>query len=121
MSNKIYPCLWFDAKAQEAAEFYCSIIPNSKILESTPIATTYELDGSRYMNINGGSAFQFNESISIVVTCENQDEVDFYWEKLMLGGKESMCGWLKDKYGVSWQVVPSVLGELMSVQIKHQK
>jgi predicted 3-demethylubiquinone-9 3-methyltransferase (glyoxalase superfamily) len=113
MSDKIYPCLWFDGKAHEAADFYCDIFPNSKIVNKTPMVAVYELNGSKYMNLNGGPEYKFNEAISMVVTCENQEEIDYYWTKLTDGGKEGKCGWLKDKFGVSWQVVPKILGELM--------
>lgn len=114
MSHKIYPCLWLDGQAHEAADYYCSIFPNSRILNKTPLVAVFELDGIRHMTLNGGPEFAFNEAISLVVTCENQEEVDYYWDKLTAGGKESKCGWLQDKFGVSWQIVPAVLGELMS-------
>jgi len=121
MTNKTYPCLWFNDKAHEAADYYCSIFPNSKILNKTPLVAVYELDGQRYMNFNGGPEYTFNEAISIVVSCENQEEVDYYWNKLTEGGEIGKCGWLKDKYGVSWQVVPKILGELMSDEEKAPK
>lgn len=114
MQKEIYPCLWFDGKAYEAAEFYCSVFKDSEILETNPVVTTFRLNGKKFMSLNGGNMFTFNESISFVISCENQDEIDYYWAKLTEGGEESMCGWLKDKYGVSWQVVPENLGELMS-------
>ena len=119
--NKTYPCLWFDGKAHEAADFYCSIFPDSKILNKTPMVAVYEIDGNRYMNLNGGPEFTFNEAISIVVSCDNQEEVDYYWSKLTDGGEEGKCGWLKDKFGVSWQIVPKVLSELMSDEQKAPK
>ena len=121
MNNKTYPCLWFDGKAHEAADYYCSIFPNSKILNKTPFVAIYELEGSRYMNLNGGPEFKFNEAISIVVSCENQKEVDYFWNKLSEGGEEGKSGWLKDKFGVSWQIVPEVLGELMNDTEKAPK
>ena len=114
MANLIYPCLWFDGKAHEAADYYCGIIPNSKILNKTPMVAVYELNGSRYMNIDGGPEFKFSEAMSIVVSCSTQEEIDQYWEKLSDGGEEGKSGWLKDKYGVSWQIVPEILGPLMS-------
>ncbi|MFM7022452.1 MAG: VOC family protein [Flavobacteriales bacterium] len=114
MKNPIYPCLWFDGKAKEAAEFYCSVFKNSKITASNPMVTMFEVEGKKFMCLNGGPHFKFNEAVSFVIDCETQEEIDYYWEKLTAGGSESMCGWLKDKYGVSWQVVPAVLGKLMS-------
>ena len=121
MSNKIYPCLWFDGDAQSAADFYCSIFPNSKILNQTPFVSVYELDGNRYMNLNGGPEFKFNEAISLVISCDNQEELDYFWNRLTEGGEEGKCGWMKDKFGVSWQIVPKILGELMSDQEKAPK
>ncbi|UBM60184.1 VOC family protein [Marinilongibacter aquaticus] len=115
MENSIYPCLWFDGKAQEAAAFYCSVFKNSKITASNPMVVNFELNGKKFMGLNGGPHFQFNEAVSFVIQCENQDEIDYYWTKLTAeGGIESQCGWLKDKFGLSWQVVPSVLPKLMS-------
>ncbi len=114
MKKQIMPCLWFDGKAQEAAEFYCSVFKNSRIKESTPMVVTFEINGQPFMGLNGGPDFKFNEAVSFVVNCENQAEIDYYWEKLAQGGKEDQCGWLKDKFGVSWQIVPEVLGQLMS-------
>lgn len=114
MINPIYPCLWFDGQAKEAAEYYCSIFPNSKIFSTNPIVAVFELNGAKFMALNGGPEFKFSESISFVVSCETQEEIDYYWEKLGAGGEEGKCGWIKDKYGVSWQVVPAVLGKLMN-------
>lgn len=115
MSHPISTCLWFDGKAKEAAEFYCSIFKESKITSINPMVVTFELNGSKYMGLNGGPQFKFNEAISLVVYCDTQEEIDHYWEKLIAGGgNESMCGWLKDKFGVSWQIVPAILGKLMS-------
>jgi predicted 3-demethylubiquinone-9 3-methyltransferase (glyoxalase superfamily) len=115
MNNPIYPCLWFDGKAKEAAEFYCSVFKDSKIITDTPMVVQFELNGSRFMGLNGGPHFKFNEAVSLVVNCENQEEIDYYWEKLTgEGGQESLCGWLKDKYGLSWQIVPSNMGKLMT-------
>lgn len=114
MGKDIYPCLWFDGKAYEAAEFYCSIFKDSEIVETNALVTIFKLNGNKFMNLNGGNMFTFNEAVSFVISCENQDEIDYYWAKLTEGGEESMCGWLKDKYGVSWQVVPYNLGQLMS-------
>lgn len=114
MKNPIYPCLWFDGQAKAAAEFYCSVFKNSSIIADTPIVVTFELNGRKFMGLNGGPHFKFNEAVSFVIDCETQDEIDYYWNRLTEGGEESMCGWLKDKFGVSWQVVPTVLAELMS-------
>lgn len=122
MNNPIYPCLWFDGKAKEAAEFYCSVFKDSRILTDTPMVVQFELNGSRFMGLNGGPHFKFNEAVSLVVNCENQEEIDYYWEKLTgEGGQESMCGWLKDKYGLSWQIVPSNMGKLMTDPARAQR
>lgn len=114
MNNQIYPCLWHDGNAQEAAEFYCGIFNNSRITESTPMVVNFELNGRKFMGLNAGPMFKFNEAISFVVDCETQQEIDYYWNKLSEGGSEGQCGWLKDKFGVSWQIVPTVLGKLMT-------
>ena len=124
--QKITPCLWFDTDGEEAAEFYTSIFPNSRIVEVTRygsagpraegsvMTVNFELDGQRFIALNGGPDFKFNEAISLEVDCETQDEVDSYWSALTEGGEEGPCGWLKDKYGVSWQIVPKILTELIS-------
>ncbi len=115
MTREIYLCLWFNTEAGEAAEYYCSIFENSKILSSNPIVTMFELNGKTFMALNGGPNFKFNEAVSFVVNCKDQQEIDHYWDSLTAnGGAESMCGWCKDKYGVSWQIVPEILGTLMS-------
>lgn len=114
MTNQIHPCLWFDGQAKEAADFYCSIFENSKVTVDTPLVVNFELNGKKFMGLNGGPLFKFNEAISFVIDCETQEEIDYYWDKLTEGGEESQCGWLKDKFGVSWQVVPTILGKLMS-------
>jgi predicted 3-demethylubiquinone-9 3-methyltransferase (glyoxalase superfamily) len=116
MAKPIYPCLWFDNQAKEAATFYCSVFPNSKILSESPIVVNFELNGRPFIALNDRRPpNHFNEAISFVIPCENQQEIDYFWEKLTAeGGKESMCGWCSDKYGVSWQVIPAILGELMS-------
>ena len=123
--QKIPPFLWFDNQAEEAANFYVSIFKNSKILgvshfgeagpgpAGTVLTVTFELDGQEFTALNGGPHFTFTEAISFFVNCETQQEVDELWAKLTAGGEESMCGWLKDKYGLSWQIVPRVLLELM--------
>ncbi|MCW5912560.1 MAG: VOC family protein [Cyclobacteriaceae bacterium] len=111
--HPIYPCLWFNNNAQEAAGFYCSVFKTSKLVSTSPMVVIFELNGRRFMGLNGGSQFTFNESVSFVVECDTQAEIDHYWNELTKGGSESMCGWLKDKYGVSWQVVPTILPQLM--------
>lgn len=116
MTHPIYPCLWFTNNAAEAAEYYCQIFPNSRIISANPMVVHIDLNGRVFMLLNGQQdLFKFNESVSFVVTCDTQEEIDHYWESFTQnGGKESMCGWCSDKYGVSWQVVPVQLGELMS-------
>ncbi|MEO6668962.1 MAG: VOC family protein [Ferruginibacter sp.] len=122
MTNKIFPCLWFDGNAKAAAEFYCSIFKNSKIIDDNPMVVTFELNGFKIMGLNGGPQFKFNEAASLVVNCDSQDQIDYYWDKLIAGGgEESMCGWLKDKFGFSWQIVPSNMGTLMSDPQKAQR
>jgi predicted 3-demethylubiquinone-9 3-methyltransferase (glyoxalase superfamily) len=121
IQKKITPFLWFNDQAEEAMNFYVSIFKNSKILsvsrygEGGPVMTgTFQLDGEQFMALNGGPHFTFTEAISLFVNCETQEEVDDFWEKLSEGGTKSRCGWLKDKYGLSWQIVPSILGKLLN-------
>ncbi len=111
--DKIAPFLWFDGQAEAAARFYTAIFAESKILSSGPMVTTFLLEGRRFMALNGGPQFKFNEAISFLVHCATQREVDYYWTKLSRGGEKGQCGWLKDKFGVSWQIVPDILGELL--------
>jgi predicted 3-demethylubiquinone-9 3-methyltransferase (glyoxalase superfamily) len=123
--QKITPFLWFDHQAEEAASFYVSIFPNSRIVKTvrygpagpgpagSVMTVEFQLDGQSFVALNGGPHFKFNEAISFVVNCQTQDEVDRYWEKLSAGGTEVQCGWLKDKFGLSWQIVPTVLPELL--------
>lgn len=113
MDNSIHPCLWFDGQAKEAATFYCSIFKNSKIIVDTPMVVNFELNGQKFMGLNGGPQFKFNESVSFVMECDDQNEIDHCWHKLTAGGAASQCGWLKDKFGLSWQIIPKRLGELM--------
>ena len=120
------PCLWFDTEGEDAAKFYTSVFPNSRILdvarygsagprpEGTVMAVSFELDGKKFTALNGGPEFTFDEAISFQVSCENQEEVDAYWSKLSDGGEEGPCGWLKDRFGVSWQIVPTALPELLT-------
>ncbi|HXS36045.1 MAG TPA: VOC family protein [Flavipsychrobacter sp.] len=115
MKKPMYPCLWFDNNAKAAADFYCTIFPNSKIINDSGMVVNFELNGEFFMGLNGGDKFKFNEAVSFVIPCKDQQEIDYYWNKLTAdGGEESMCGWCKDKFGLSWQVVPNMLGELMS-------
>ena len=124
--QKITPCLWFDTEGEAAAAFYTSVFPNSKVLdvayygsagprpEGTVMAVSFELDGQRFVALNGGPQFTFDEAISFQVDCESQEEVDAFWTALTEGGEEGPCGWLKDRFGVSWQIVPARLTELLS-------
>lgn len=122
MNNQIFPCMWFDGNAKAAADFYCSVFKNSKILDENPMVVTFELNGNKVMGLNGGPHFKFNEALSFVVNCDTQEEIDYYWEKFTAdGGQESMCGWLKDKFGFSWQIVPSMIAQLMSDPEKGQR
>lgn len=125
--QKITPCLWFDDNAEEAIAFYCSLFKNSKIVsesrypEGAPgpagqvMSATFELEGQKFMALNGGPMFKFNEAVSFYVDCEDQGEVDHFWNKILEnGGTESQCGWIKDKFGLFWQIVPKSLGEMMA-------
>lgn len=114
MIDKIFPCLWFDGKAKAAAEHYCAIFPNSKITSENPMVVTFELNGNKFMGLNGGPQYKFSPANSYVITCQTQSEIDFYWERLGEGGTYNQCGWLDDKYGVSWQIVPAILEKLMA-------
>ena len=118
--QKIIPFLWFDGKVEEAMNFYISVFENSKVTnvvrrgENGPVITaTFELEGQQFYALNGGPAFKFTEAISFFVNCETQEEVDGLWDKLLEGGNAQQCGWLKDKFGLSWQIIPSVLGKLL--------
>jgi len=122
---KIIPCLWFDGQAEQAAEHYVGIFPDSKVLdvtrvgpngpgvEGTVLTVNFSLDGQEYVALNGGPQFPFTEAISLQIYCADQDEVDRYWNGLTEGGEESQCGWLKDEFGLSWQVVPTVMFDLI--------
>jgi predicted 3-demethylubiquinone-9 3-methyltransferase (glyoxalase superfamily) len=121
-TQKITPFLWFEKGAEEAAKFYCSVFKNSKIITSNPMVTSLELDGLTINILNGGPQFKLDEAFSLVINCDTQADIDYYWNTLTGGGgSESMCGWLKDKYGVSWQVVPSVLLKLLADPEKSQR
>ncbi|HEX9129707.1 MAG TPA: VOC family protein [Gemmatimonadaceae bacterium] len=121
-AQKITPFLWFDGNAEEAMNFYVSVFKNSKIVNVSRyggptgmvISATFQLAGQQFHALNGGPQFKFTEAISLFVNCESQEEVDELWEKLSQGGEKSRCGWLKDKFGLSWQVIPSVLGKMLT-------
>jgi len=124
--QKITPFLWFDNNAEEAANFYLSVFKNSKILNTarysevgpgpkgTVMTVEFELDGQEFVALNGGPQFKFTEAVSFVVNCDTQEEVDYYWERLSEGGEKSRCGWLRDKFGLGWQVTPTILGKLLA-------
>jgi predicted 3-demethylubiquinone-9 3-methyltransferase (glyoxalase superfamily) len=130
--QRIMPCLWFDSDAEPAANFYVSVFPNSRIKtvsrygkagfehhrrpEGSVMVVVFELDGQEFMGLNGGPVFKFSEAVSLVVRCDTQDEIDHYWNALGAGGdpRAQQCGWLKDRYALSWQVVPGIIGELMT-------
>jgi predicted 3-demethylubiquinone-9 3-methyltransferase (glyoxalase superfamily) len=126
MQQKIVPNLWFDTEAEEAAEFYVDVFENSRIVNVTHyteagpretgmvMTVEFELDGQRFVGINGGPEFSFDEAVSFAIECETQEEVDYYWAQLSEGGEEGQCGWLKDRYGLSWQVVPTGMEELFA-------
>jgi predicted 3-demethylubiquinone-9 3-methyltransferase (glyoxalase superfamily) len=114
MTNQIYPCLWFDGQAKAAAEYYCSIFKNSKITAENPMVVIFELKGNKFMGLNGGPKYKFSPATSFVIECDSQTEIDYYWEKLGEGGRYDQCGWLDDKFGISWQIVPAILGKLMA-------
>lgn len=131
--QKISPCLWFDTQAEEAAGFYVSVFKNSRILntsyygEAGPrepgmvLTVTFEIDGHEFTALNGGPEFTFDEAISFQVACETQDEVDYFWDTLSEGGETGQCGWLKDRFGVSWQVVPSIIEDVMADPERAQR
>lgn len=126
MQQRIVPNLWFDTEAEEAAAFYTSVFADSRVLDvaryteagpreaGTTMSVEFELGGQRFVAINGGPQFEFNEAISLAIECETQDEIDRYWQRLSDGGEEGQCGWLKDRYGVSWQVVPTGMEEMFA-------
>ena len=123
---KTVTCLWFDTEAEEAADFYATVFPNSRVVTKTHypedapreagmvMTVEFELDGQRFVGINGGPQFSFDEAVSFQVTCESQEELDYYWERLSEGGQEGPCGWLKDRFGLSWQVVPKGMDEVFA-------
>ncbi|TQK71696.1 MULTISPECIES: VOC family protein [unclassified Nocardioides] len=113
-SSHIQPCLWFDDRLEEAARFYTAIFPNSSISHLGPVAGEFTLDGLTFRGVNGGPEIAFSEAVSFSIVCRDQSEVDYYWDSLADGGQESVCGWLKDRFGLSWQVVPARLHDLLS-------
>jgi predicted 3-demethylubiquinone-9 3-methyltransferase (glyoxalase superfamily) len=137
MTHNITTCLWFDNQAGEAAKFYTSIFSNSKIEnisyygkegfeihgreEGSVMTVNFTIDGRPFTALNGGPLFKFNESVSFQVFCRTQDEINYYWDKFIEGGEEGQCGWLKDKYGLSWQIIPDLLSELMSDPIRAER
>lgn len=137
MINQITTCLWFDNQAEEACNFYTSIFRDSKIesisrygkegfefhgqQEGSVMSVSFKINGQSFTALNGGPVFKFNESVSFQVFCENQEEIDYYWDKLTADGEEVQCGWLKDKFGLSWQIIPSILSELLSDPAKAGK
>jgi len=136
MNHQITPCLWFDHQAEEAVSFYVSIFRDSTIntvsrytkegfethgqKEGTVLTVDFQINGQRFTAMNGGPIFKFNEAVSFQVFCDTQEEIDVYWSKLTEGGSESECGWLKDKYGVSWQIVPAILPQLIANPVKAE-
>ncbi len=116
-----YPCLWFDGQAKAAADHYCSIFKNAKITSENPIVVNFEVNGQRFMALNGGPMYKPTPANSYVVECETQEEIDYYWEKLGEGGRYDRCGWLDDKFGYSWQIVPTVLNQLMADPERSQR
>lgn len=134
--KELIPHLWFDDQAEEAARFYTEVFPKSKILGTvrypeaaeeasgkkagTVMSVDFELGGQRFVGINGGPEFKFSEAISFMIPCKDQKEIDYYWDRLTAGGEESVCGWLKDKFGLSWQVVPEKLSEMMEDEDQHK-
>ena len=127
--QKITPCLWFDTQAEEAVDFYCAVFKNAKIKQvlrysevgheihqqraGSVMTIEFELEGQRFIALNGGPRFKFDEAISLEVACDSQEEIDYYWDRLTEGGEEGPCGWLKDRYGLSWQISPTVLNEML--------
>lgn len=112
--HRITPFLWFDGTAEEAMNFYVSVFPNSKVLSASPMMVSFELEGQRFHGLNGGPQYRFTEAVSFFVDCETQEEVDTYWNKLTAGGGQpGQCGWLKDRFGLSWQIIPRALGRLL--------
>ena len=121
MNKQIYTCLWSDGGAKEMAEYYCTIFSNSKITGVNPIVVNFELNDTKFMALNGGPLYKFSPATSFVIECDTQDEIDHYWNQLGKDGKYNRCGWLDDKFGVTWQIVPTILGQLMSDPERSQR
>jgi len=119
--QKVTPFLWFDNQAGEAAKYYTSIFKNSEILSSNPMVTHVNLEGQQLLFLNGGPIYKLTEAFSLSILCETQEEINYYWSKLSAGGSEGQCGWLKDKFGLSWQVVPTILTQLLSDPSKTER
>jgi predicted 3-demethylubiquinone-9 3-methyltransferase (glyoxalase superfamily) len=111
---RITPFLWFDGRAEEAAKFYTSIFKDAKITSVSPMSVTFHLAGQDFIALNGGPQYKFTEAVSFFVNCETQEEIDYYWDKLSAGGSGGQCGWLKDKFGLSWQIIPPILVEMLN-------
>ena len=111
--QKITPFLWFDGQAEAAAKFYTSIFKDATITSLSPMSATFRLAGQEFIALNGGPQFKFTEAVSFFVSCETQEEIDYYWDRLSAGGSNGQCGWLKDKFGLSWQIIPPILGEML--------
>ncbi len=114
MKNPIYTCLWFENNAKDASQYYLSIFKEAKIIDENPMVVMMEINQRKFMLLNGGPKFKPNEAVSFVIECETQDDIDHYWNSFTKEGEESMCGWCKDKFGFSWQIVPANLGQLMA-------
>ena len=114
MEKQIYSCLWFDGFAKAAADYYCTIFKNSKIISENPIVVIFEVNNTKFMALNGGTQYKFSPATSHVIECETQEEIDHYWTELGKGGTYNQCGWLDDKFVVSWQIVPTILSQLMA-------
>ena len=122
--QKITPFLWFDGQIEEAVQFYASVFRNARVVSMNPMSARFEIEGQEFMALNGGPGFKFNQAVSFFINCETQQEVDYYWERLTAdGGMEQPCGWVKDRFGLSWQVIPNALGRYLSDQdrVKAQR
>lgn len=119
--NQMYPCLWVNGNAREVADYYCGIFKDSELISENPFVVIFKLQGNRFMALNGGSEFSFSPATSFVVECADQEEIDYYWNALGNEGEFGKCGWLTDKFGVSWQIVPAMLGKLMGNPEKAPK
>ncbi len=120
-TKPIYPCLWFNNNAKKAADFYSNVFENSKIIQENPMVVIFELNGTKFMGLNGGPKYTHSPATSFVIECDTQKEIDHYWEQLGKNGRYDMCGWLTDQFGISWQIVPTILPTLMANPNKNQK